>query len=134
MVETMMRKAVPLQTMEVNGGADIHLQPMEDPTPEQVEAPERGCDPMGSLRWSKFLAGPVARWREEPTLEQLRRGVIERLWWAPGLQPGSTHHSHLELVVQDNVQMLLEISSEEFNINEKKAEHYAATRRVLIET
>ncbi|GAB0206885.1 hypothetical protein GRJ2_003154100 [Grus japonensis] len=21
------------------------------------------------------------------------RGVRERLWWAPGLQPGSTHHS-----------------------------------------
>ena len=23
---------------------------------------------------------------------QLRRGVTERLWWAPGVQPGSTHH------------------------------------------
>ena len=23
---------------------------------------------------------------------QLRRGGIERLWWAPGIQPGSTHH------------------------------------------
>jgi len=23
---------------------------------------------------------------------QLRRGVIERLWWALVIQPGSTHH------------------------------------------
>ncbi|GAB0208947.1 secretory carrier-associated membrane protein 1 [Grus japonensis] len=33
--KTMVRQAVPLQPMEVNGGADIHLQPMEDPMPEQ---------------------------------------------------------------------------------------------------
>ena len=25
---------------------------------------------------------------------QLRRGVIEQLWWVPGIQPGSTHHSN----------------------------------------
>ncbi|GAB0208833.1 hypothetical protein GRJ2_003349000 [Grus japonensis] len=37
---------------------------MEDPTPEQVEAPEGGCGPMGSPRWSKLLAGPVDPWRE----------------------------------------------------------------------
>ena len=37
-VKTMVRQAVPLQPMEVHGGADIHLQPMEDPTPEQVDA------------------------------------------------------------------------------------------------
>lgn len=24
---------------------------------------------------------------------QLRKGVIERLWWAPGIQSGSTHPS-----------------------------------------
>lgn len=23
---------------------------------------------------------------------QLRRGVIQRLWWAPGIHPGSKHH------------------------------------------
>ena len=39
MVKTMVRQAVPLQPMEVHGGADIHLQPMEDPTPEQVDVP-----------------------------------------------------------------------------------------------
>ena len=29
MVRTMVRQSVPLQSMEVHGGADIHLQPME---------------------------------------------------------------------------------------------------------
>ncbi|GAB0190832.1 zinc finger and BTB domain-containing protein 5 [Grus japonensis] len=45
MEKTTVRQAVPLQSMEVDGGADIHLQPMEDPIPEQVEAPEGGCGP-----------------------------------------------------------------------------------------
>ncbi|GAB0179552.1 AN1-type zinc finger protein 5-like [Grus japonensis] len=67
----MVKQAVPLQPMEVGGGADIHLQPVEDPTPEQVDAPEGSCDPMGSLHWSRLLAGPVAPWREEPTPEQV---------------------------------------------------------------
>ncbi|XP_075356581.1 uncharacterized protein LOC142409205 [Mycteria americana] len=71
MVKTMVRQAVPLKPMEVHGGADIHLQPMEDPMLEQVAAPEGGCDPMGSLRCSRLLAGPVDPWREEPTLEQV---------------------------------------------------------------
>ena len=33
-----------------HGGAHIHLQPAEDPTPEQVDALEGGCDPVESLR------------------------------------------------------------------------------------
>jgi len=33
--------------------------------------PKEGCDPMGSLHWSRFLAGPVDPWREKPTLEQV---------------------------------------------------------------
>ncbi|GAB0190559.1 EH domain-containing protein 4 [Grus japonensis] len=49
----------------------FHLQPVEDPTPEQVETPEGGCDPMGSLHYSRLLAGPVNLWREEPTPEQV---------------------------------------------------------------
>ena len=36
--KTTVRQAVPLQPMEVHGGADIHLQPVEDPMPEQVDA------------------------------------------------------------------------------------------------
>ena len=38
MGKTMVRQAVPLQPREVHGGADIHLQPMEDPMLEQVDA------------------------------------------------------------------------------------------------
>ena len=71
MVKTMVRQAVPLQPMDVHGGADTHLQPLEDPMPEQVGAPEGGCDPVGSQHWSRFLAGPVDPWREEPMLEQV---------------------------------------------------------------
>jgi len=37
-MKTMVRQAVPLQPMEVHSGADLHLQLMEDPTPEQMYA------------------------------------------------------------------------------------------------
>ena len=40
-VKTTVRQAVPLQSREVHGGADIHLQPGEDPMPEQVDAQKR---------------------------------------------------------------------------------------------
>jgi len=53
-----------LQPMVVHGGADIHLQPREVLMPEKVGAPEEGCDPVGSPRWSRLLAGPMAPWRE----------------------------------------------------------------------
>ena len=39
--KTVVRQAVPLQSMEVCSGADTHLQPMEDPTPEHVGAQRR---------------------------------------------------------------------------------------------
>ena len=39
--QTMVRQAVPPQSMEINGGAEIHLQPLEDPTPKQVVALRR---------------------------------------------------------------------------------------------
>jgi len=48
------RQAVHLQPKEVHGGADIHLQPVDDPTLEQVDVPEGGCDPAGSPQWSRF--------------------------------------------------------------------------------
>jgi len=41
MEKTMVRQAVPLQPMEVHGGTDIHLQPMEDLMPEQVDVGRR---------------------------------------------------------------------------------------------
>ncbi|GAB0186378.1 hypothetical protein GRJ2_001103100 [Grus japonensis] len=56
--KTTVRQTVMLQPIEDDGGADIHLQPVDDATPEQVEAPKGGCD-------------PVELWREEPTLEQV---------------------------------------------------------------
>ncbi|KAK4832413.1 hypothetical protein QYF61_023092 [Mycteria americana] len=41
MMKATVRQAVPLQPMEVHSGADIHLQPVEDPMPEQVDAQRR---------------------------------------------------------------------------------------------
>jgi len=38
--------------------------------------PKGGCDPVGSPRWSRLLAGPVGPWREEPTLEQVLLGGL----------------------------------------------------------
>ena len=73
-VKTMVRQAVPLQPMEVHGGADIHLQPVEDPHRSR-RMPKGRCDPVGSPRWSRLLAGPVDPWREEPTL---RGAHVER--------------------------------------------------------
>ena len=49
--KTLVRQAVPLQPMEVHGGADLHLQPREDPTLEQVDVPKGDCDPVGSPGW-----------------------------------------------------------------------------------
>ena len=41
MVKTMVRQAVPMQPREVHSGADIHLQLVENPTLEQVDARRR---------------------------------------------------------------------------------------------
>ncbi|KAK4817679.1 hypothetical protein QYF61_024908 [Mycteria americana] len=91
MVKTMVRQAVPLQPMEVNGGADLHLQPVEDPVLEQVDAPKGGCDPMESPRWSRLLAGPANPWREEPMLEQVhKKGKSIHL---PGSTGGGSRNS-----------------------------------------
>ncbi|PKU46660.1 protein pxr1-like [Limosa lapponica baueri] len=68
-VKTTVRQAAPLQPMEVNGGADTHLQPMEDCV-RAGGCPKGGCDPVGRPCWSRLLAEPVDLWREEPTLEQ----------------------------------------------------------------
>jgi len=70
-MKTMMRQVVPLQSMEVHGGADIHLQPMEGTSCWSRWMPEARCDLAGSPRWSRLLAGPADSWREEPTLEQV---------------------------------------------------------------
>ncbi|GAB0182020.1 hypothetical protein GRJ2_000667300 [Grus japonensis] len=101
MEKTMVRQAVPLQPMEVHGGADIHLQPVEDPTPEQEEnvtsweahagagswqdlwlhgerSPRwsrfagRTCDPVGDPRWSSLVLKVCTPWKG-PTLEQFMK-------------------------------------------------------------
>jgi len=69
--KTMVRQTVPLQPMEVHGGADIHLQPVKDPNPEQLDGPTKGCNPVERPHWSRLLAEPVDPWREDPTLEQV---------------------------------------------------------------
>ncbi|PKU45675.1 hypothetical protein llap_4046 [Limosa lapponica baueri] len=67
----MVRQIVSLQPMEVNGGAVIQMQDMEDPMLEQVNKPEGGCDPMATPHRSRFLAGFADLWREETSLEQV---------------------------------------------------------------
>jgi len=70
MVKTMGKHVVPLQPMKVHGRADIHMQSMEDPTPEQVDVPWRKLQPVDSSHWSRLLAGAVAR-GEEPMPRQV---------------------------------------------------------------
>jgi len=63
-VKTMVSQAVPLQPMEINSGADIHLQCVDDCTQDQVDVAERDCDIVESLHWSRSLEGPVDPWKE----------------------------------------------------------------------
>lgn len=49
-----------LQPLEGREGAEIHLQPLKEPTLEQGML-EGGCDSQGSLCWSRVLTGPVER-------------------------------------------------------------------------
>ncbi|CAM9154447.1 unnamed protein product, partial [Bubo scandiacus] len=72
----MVRQAVPLQPMEVNSEADIHLQPVEDPTTEQVNVSKGGCDPVESPHCSRLLAGPVAPWRGAHVGAGLLAGLV----------------------------------------------------------
>jgi len=44
----MVRQVVPLQSMEVHGGADRHLQPVEGTPRRSRGMPEGSCDPVGS--------------------------------------------------------------------------------------
>lgn len=48
-VKAMVSHFAPLQPMQSHGEAQIHLQPTKVPIPEQVDVPEGGCDPIGSL-------------------------------------------------------------------------------------
>jgi len=47
-VKTMVRQVVPLQSIEVHSGADLHLYPVEGIPCRSRWMPEGGCDPVGS--------------------------------------------------------------------------------------
>ncbi|KAJ7418808.1 hypothetical protein BTVI_27371 [Pitangus sulphuratus] len=42
--------------MDIHSGAEIHWQPLKDPTPEQPDVSKEGCDPVESLCWIRFFA------------------------------------------------------------------------------
>lgn len=44
-MKTMVMQVIPLQPVEDRGKTNIHLQPMKDPTLEQVMCPEGSCSP-----------------------------------------------------------------------------------------
>jgi len=71
MMKTMVGQIVPLQSKEVHGEADIHLQPVVGTPCQSRWMPEGGHDPVGSLHWSGLLLGPADPWREEPMPEQV---------------------------------------------------------------
>lgn len=54
--------SVPLQPVEVHGGAETHMQPVEDPMPEWVDVPQGGCDPVESLSWGKIHGERSSCW------------------------------------------------------------------------
>jgi len=83
--KTMVRRAVPLQPMEVHGGAGTYLQPMEDPTLEQVDEPKRCCDPVERPCYSRLSAGPVEPWRGAHTGAGLLAGLVTP-WEGPMLE------------------------------------------------
>ncbi|GAB0176617.1 anoctamin-4 [Grus japonensis] len=102
--KTIVRQAVPLQPMEVHSGADIHLQPVEDPMLEQVEAPEGDCDPVGSLCWSRLLAGPVERGAHAGAegREDLQVNRLEtQIWIKPDIQKTDVDFSEILNAIQE---------------------------------
>jgi len=71
MMKTMLRQVVLLQSMHAHSGADLHLQPVEGSPHQSRWMPEGGCDPVGSLSWSRLLPALADLWREKPTPEQV---------------------------------------------------------------
>ena len=66
-----------MQLVEVNGGADTHLQPMEDPTLEQVNVPEGSCEPMlEQVLWQDLWEGPTQKQKSMRRKEQQKRDEL----------------------------------------------------------
>ncbi|GAB0178358.1 zinc finger and BTB domain-containing protein 5 [Grus japonensis] len=99
MEKTMVRQAVTQQPMEDHARVDIHLQPVEDPMPEQVACPNRSCSPWRaharegswqdlwfverSLCWSSLFLKDCTPGKG-PTLEQFLKNCS--LWGGPMLE------------------------------------------------
>jgi len=63
-MKTMVRQVVLPQSVEVHGGADLHLQPMEATPRWSRWMPKGGCDPVGSPvleQASARTCGPTER-------------------------------------------------------------------------
>ncbi|KAM6272131.1 uncharacterized protein M6G45_003315 [Spheniscus humboldti] len=69
-------RAVP---MEVHSGADMHLQPVEDPMPEQVDVPEGSCDPCGEPALEQAPVSSCGPMRGDPTLQQ-KKSLRRKEW------------------------------------------------------
>jgi len=81
----MLRKVVPLQSMEVHDGADIHLQLMEGTPCRSRWMPEGSCDPMGSPVLEQASARTC---RPVEGGAHTRAGLLEGLvtLWGPTLE------------------------------------------------
>ncbi|XP_041315040.1 tRNA-uridine aminocarboxypropyltransferase 2 [Pyrgilauda ruficollis] len=79
MVKTTVRQAVHLQPMEICGGAELNLQLLENPTPEQVDAQRRPWS-CGKHGWSGLLAGFVELQGKESAWGQLLGEVFVEVY------------------------------------------------------
>lgn len=70
-VTNMVNQDIPLEPIEVSSRIGIHLQPMKEPALEQMCAPDKGCDSIGSLWQRRLLAGPMGPWSEDTMLQQV---------------------------------------------------------------
>jgi len=62
-VKTMVKQVVLLKPIERTTLEQIStLQPVLNPTPEQADVPLCKLQPLESLHWNRFLAGPVTPW------------------------------------------------------------------------
>ncbi|PKU43597.1 hypothetical protein llap_6094 [Limosa lapponica baueri] len=62
-VRTMVRQAIPLQSTEVHGGADTHLQPMENPISEQLRRESDETALVGTWCPARVNPPPLVRQR-----------------------------------------------------------------------
>ncbi|RMC12383.1 hypothetical protein DUI87_09898 [Hirundo rustica rustica] len=60
--------AVPVQPMDTHDGAEIHLQPMEEPTLKKMDARTKSVTPWETCAGAGSRQGPL---RKKPMLEQV---------------------------------------------------------------